>query len=93
MNERKKALISQIICLLTQLMESSDESIAVDNEQSEELEMLTVKECSEMIKGLSEYSVRKLVAEGKIPFVRAGQGERGKILINKADLFSYFKQK
>ncbi|MDE7303124.1 MAG: helix-turn-helix domain-containing protein [Oscillospiraceae bacterium] len=53
------------------------------------VEMLTVKECAELVKGLSEHTVRQLVMQDKIPYVRAGQGKRGKILINKTDLLDY----
>ena len=51
--------------------------------------MLTIKECTELVKGLSEHTVRQLVAQGKISYIRTGQGKRGKILISKADLLNY----
>lgn len=35
-------------------------------------------------------TVRKLIAQGKLPYMRAGDGQRGKMLINKADLLAYF---
>ena len=51
--------------------------------------MLTVKECTEAVKGLSEHTVRQLIAQEKIPFIRTGQGKRVKILISKAGLLEY----
>lgn len=54
------------------------------------VEVLTIKECTEAVKGLSEHTVRKLIAQGKLPYMRAGDGQRGKMLINKADLLAYF---
>ncbi len=55
------------------------------------VEMLTIKECAEAVNGLSEHTVRQLVAQNKIPHFRTGQGKRGKILINKSALFEYLK--
>ncbi len=51
--------------------------------------MLTVKECAALVNGLSEHTVRQLVAQGKIAYVRAGSGVRGKILVSKASLLKY----
>ena len=54
------------------------------------MEMLTVRECTEAVKGLSEHTVRKLIKQGKLPYLRTGDGVNGKMLINKADLLAYF---
>ena len=54
--------------------------------------MLTIKECAEAVSGLSEHTIRQLVAQEKIPYIRTGQGKRGKILINKAALLEYLKK-
>lgn len=51
--------------------------------------MLTLKECAETVKGLSEHTVRQLVLQGKIPCIRTGAGKNGKILVNKAALLAY----
>lgn len=53
------------------------------------IEMLTIKECAQAVHGLSEHTVRQLVAQNKIPYIRTGQGKRGKILINKQALLNY----
>ncbi len=94
-NERKEQLLDQILELMT--------AVAYDREPNEgavpettkapapEVKMLTVKECTELIGGLSEHTVRMLVAQNKIKYIRTGEGVRGKILVNKADLLNYFQ--
>ena len=52
--------------------------------------MLTIKECTEAVKGLNEYTVRQIIARKAIPSIRTGQGKRGKILVPKAALLRYF---
>ena len=84
----KEKIADQIINLLIQL--TNDTEISESAEKP--VEMLTVKECCDAIKGLSENTVRKLVAQNKVKFVRTGEGKRGKILVNKADLISYFQK-
>ncbi len=86
---RKNELIAQLVNILSELIEA-DDSNNVTEIKSDAVEMLTVKECTEAIKGLSEHTVRKLIAQGKLPYMRAGDGQRGKMLINKADLLAYF---
>lgn len=57
--------------------------------KDETVEMLTIKECAKKVHGLSEHTVRQLVAQKKIPYIRTGQGKRGKILINRKALMDY----
>ena len=85
----KRELISKIVTLLNELIEINENAENVISPKDEKLEMLTIKECTKLVKGLSEHAVRQLVIQGKIPYVRAGQGKRGKILINKTDLLDY----
>lgn len=91
MENNKAEIIAQIATLLSQLIESEDNQhdkpAAVPI--TAPVEMLTVKECSEAVSGLSEHTVRQLVAQDKIPFIRTGQGKRGKILISKSALYEY----
>lgn len=87
--ERKSELIAQLVSILSELIEAND-SEQVSEVKSEAVEMLTVKECTEAVKGLSEHTVRKLVKQEKLPYIRTGEGKNGKILINKADLLAYF---
>lgn len=86
---RKNELIAQLVSILSELIETND-SEQLAEVSSSAVEMLTVKECTEAVKGLSEHTVRKLIAQGKLPYLRAGDGQRGKMLVNKADLFNYF---
>lgn len=86
---RKNELIAQLVNILSELIEANDsEQVTVDSPNT--VEMLTVKECTEAVKGLSEHTVRKLIKQGKLPFIRTSEGKHGKMLINKADLLAYF---
>ena len=75
--EKIKELLSQLI---------SDDEPQEKHCESKPLEMLTIKECAEAVKGISEHTIRQLVAQNKVPFIRTGQGKRGKILISKSAL-------
>ena len=90
MEKNKTEIIAQIVALLSQLVESGDEkkneSAAVS---AAAVEMLTIKECAEAVTGLSEHTIRQLVAQEKIPYIRTGKGKRGKMLISKAALLEY----
>lgn len=86
---RKNELIAQLVSILSELIEVNDSEQVAEVSPSA-VEMLTVKECTEAVKGLSEHSVRKLIAQGKLPFIRTGEGKRGKMLVNKTDLLDYF---
>ena len=90
---QKQALIAEIVTLLQAKLEVDIKAEAVNipaKPNNSAVEMLTIKECCGVIKGLSEHSVRQLVAQKKIPFIRTGQGKRGKILINRNVLMEYF---
>ena len=88
--ERKNELITQLVSVLNELIETTDSDSTADNSPSA-VEMLTIKECTEAVRGLSEHTVRKLIAQEQLPYIRTGEGKRGKILINKADLLAYFQ--
>lgn len=83
---KKDEIIDNIMSLLIQL--TDEESIP--ETKAKPVEMLTIKECTQAVKGLSEHTVRQLVAQGKVKYIRTGQGKRGKILVNKSDLLEYF---
>ena len=89
--ENKREIMAQIVALLSQLIENeSDTRKDKPPERSAEpVEMLTIKECTQAVSGLSEHTVRQLVAQKKIPYIRTGQGKRGKILISKTALLEY----
>ena len=86
---RKNELIAQLVNILSELIETNDSDTTVPPSA---VEMLTIRECTEAVKGLSEHTVRKLVGQGKLPYMRTGEGRKGKILINKADLIAYFQK-
>ncbi len=86
---RKNELIAQLVSILSELIEAND-SDQVAEVKSDAMEMLTVKECTEAVRGLSEHTVRKLIKQGKLPYLRTGDGVNGKMLINKAGLLAYF---
>ena len=88
---QKKELITQIAQLLEQLIEveTPEPEPQPDQSDTQPLEMLTVKECAALVNGLSEHTVRQLVAQDKVAYVRAGSGVRGKILVSKASLLKY----
>lgn len=89
--KQKNNLIAEIIALLEKLIVTDEESPKpqICTAQSQPPEMLTVKECSQVVSGLSEHTVRQWVAQGLIPYIRTGQGKRGKILISKSVLLKF----
>lgn len=83
----------ELIATITTLLASAAEEKTAPSEQTampDTVEMLTIKECCSAVKGLNEYTVRQLVARDELPYIRCGQGRRGKILIPKAALLTYF---
>lgn len=83
----------EIIAAMSSLLEQLSDSEPPKTEQTsapEKVEMLTIKECTEVVKGLNEYTVRQLIARKEIPSIQTGQGKRGKILVPKAALLRYF---
>lgn len=90
--QRKNEIIDNIMNLLIQLTNDEPVTQSVADTAAKPVEMLTIKECTGVIHGLSEHTVRQLVAQDKVKYVRTGQGKRGKILVNKADLMAYFQK-
>jgi len=93
-----KEIIDNIFDELVALQESikkdaADTSSADNTAVPQKVELLTIKECADMIAGLSEHTVRQLVKQGKVKSIRTGEGKNGKILVNKADLIAYFSVK
>lgn len=89
----KERLITEVVALLQTRLTAMFAVPAPIPEAKppEPLEMLTIQECSQAIRGLSVHTVRQLVAQGKIPHIRTGQGKGGKILVSKAALLGYFE--
>lgn len=53
---------------------------------SNKFKMLSIKECLELVDGLSENTLRKLLKQKKVKSIRAGEGKRGKYLVNQDSL-------
>ena len=86
---KKQAIIAKVTSFLSKLLDDEEE-IPVASSAEQPIEMLTIRECTQEIRGLNEFTIRQLIARNEIPFVRAGQGKNGKILIPKAALIAYF---
>lgn len=86
MKRNQQEVIDRILDLLTELV---DDEPAEKQAETKPVEMLTIKECTEAVRGISEHTVRKLVAQGRVRYIRTGEGERGKILISKQSLLDY----
>jgi hypothetical protein len=90
----KKEIVDNILELLIQLTDDSSVPLTTQTvpQTNKPVEMLTIKECTDVVQGLSEHTVRQLVAQKKVKSIRTGEGKRGKILVNKADLIAYFQK-
>ena len=77
---------NEIFKLISEIADDPPDASSDENSVPEKVEMLTVKECTEVVPGLSEHSVRKFISQGNVKFIRAGDGKRGKYLINKGRL-------
>lgn len=92
-NIEKKKIVDDILELLIKLIDDDAGKPDVSCETAvKPVEMLTIKECAEVVKGLSEHTVCQLVAQDKIKSVRTGAGKKGKILVNKTDLLGFFQK-
>ena len=92
--ERKAELAKQLVSIIFELTSAGEVPTDVMPEQQQlkkPVEMLTLKESLDIIPGLSMHTLRQLVLQGKIKSVRCGVGVRGKILVAKNDLLSYFE--
>lgn len=87
-NEIIMQLIERLTVMLQEENHNNNQS-PDNNEKDEKIELLTIQQCKELVKGLSEHTIRQLAAQNKIKYIRTGQGKRGKILINKASLLAY----
>ena len=87
--DEKTELIAKIAELLMQLIPTDEGAPALSDDKPSLPEMLTVKECAALVDGLSEHTVRQLVKQDKIAYIRTGAGRNGKILVSKASLLKY----
>ena len=88
--KQKQELIAEVVTLLQAKLEADTVQPAPIPSIPQKVEMLTIKECTEEIKGLSEHTIRQLIAQEKLPYIRTGQGKKGKILVSKTALLNYF---
>ena len=82
----KKELITQIAELLKQLIPEDEAATIKTDDKPSKHEMLTIKECAALVYGLSEHTVRQLVKQDKVAYIRTGAGRNGRILVSKASL-------
>ena len=87
----KQELIQQVVNLLNAMIEVEELSTTSSPPNNDQVEMLTIKECAKQISGLSEHTIRQLVLQNKLPHIRTGKGQRGKILIPKSALLEYLR--
>ena len=86
----KQNLLSQLTAFINNLSVEDVAEAPNEPKAAEKIELLTIKECTQLIDGLTEGTVRQLVTQNKIPSIRSGAGKRGKILVSKAALLKYF---
>lgn len=89
--QRKKELIKALNDLLEAIIEIEEPQPMNNSKEDSQPEMLTIKECSQVFKGISEHAIRKLVAQEKIPYIRIGESKRAKILIPRAEFENFLK--
>lgn len=82
--EEKSEILAQISLILDKVVDKP-----LPQNDSDTLEMLTIKECANSVKGLSEHTIRLLVLRGELASVRTGSGKTGKILVPKSSLIAY----
>ena len=82
----RQQLIAAITTAIETVFDDEDKSEISEDKPTE---MLTIHEAAQTVKGLSEHTVRQLVAQGKVPYIRTGAGVNGKILIPKVALLDY----
>jgi len=63
--KQKQELIAEVVTLLQAKLEADTVQPAQIPSIPQKVEMLTIKECTEEIKGLSEHTIRQLIAQDK----------------------------
>lgn len=87
--KQKREIIAAVSALLEKMIPVEEDIPTITVTKPALPEMLTVKECAALITGLTEHTVRMLVKQNKIRYIRCGQGNRGKILVSKDSLLKY----
>ncbi len=89
--KEKQKLLSQITAIINDLAAEEEFKIS-EPKQADKVELLTIKECVKEVKGLSECTLRQLIAQNKISYIRTGVGKHGKILVTKSSLLKFFEE-
>ena len=87
--KQKREIITAVSALLEKMIPVEDETPTITVSKPALPEMLTVKECAALVSGLTEHTVRMLVKQDRVKYIRCGQGTRGKILVSKDSLLKY----
>ena len=87
--KQKNELITAVTALLEKMIPVDNEHTTITASKPELPEMLTIKECAELVSGLIEHTVRILIKQDKVKYIRCCQGARGKILVSKDSLLKY----
>ena len=78
-NAKREEIIAAMSSLLEQL-DDSEPPKAGSTPTPDKVEMLTIKECTEVVKGLNEYTVRQLMPTRKSPPSERGKASVGRYL-------------
>ena len=87
--KQKNELISAVTALLEKMIPVEEDTPTITVSRPALPEMLTIKECAALVSGLTEHTVRMLVKQDKVKYIRCGQGARGKILVSRDSLMKY----
>jgi phenylpyruvate tautomerase PptA (4-oxalocrotonate tautomerase family) len=87
--KQKNELIAAVTALLEKMIPVEEDTPTITVSKPVLPEMLTIKECAALVSGLTEHTVRMLVKQDKVKYIRCGQGARGKILVSKENLLKY----
>lgn len=91
--DEKTQFIRNVCELLTEMIHTPDEIAEKEKVPSnDKVEMLTVKECSELMSGVAVSTIYKMVRKEKLPCARVGVGETGRILIPKSAVLRYLHE-
>ena len=60
------------------------------HDSNKPIELLTIQQCREIVKGPSYYKIRSMILNGELKAERAGNKPRGKFLVYKSSLLECF---
>ena len=88
--QEKQKLLVQFAAILDSIPIENESKHLEISQTRDKPKLLTIKECTKEIDGLSEHTIRQLITRNELPYIRSGAGKRGKILVNRADLLNFF---